>query len=620
MISIYNKAIIKELNPSLLEQLEKLKEEDLKEVQIVSAKKEEDTLTYRMQGRKIYLHSRYQPSYEAEKLIDSCDDIMDGDNIIFFGLGLGYQIREVLKRYPNVKYLIVEPKIEIVYRFLERNELKEFGPGNLFNLCTDLKQMQSFIPDMFAKFPSNCKVVWLKNYSVYFEKEFSEFRTLLPQALRKERDVEIFYAIAQERLVVNEIENMQDILADKDLLDYDFSSLKGKTAILIAAGPSLDEEIENLKTIKEKGMAYIFPVGSAVNTLLAAGIHGDAVFSYDPSIKNQKVLQRIKDENITDIPMIYSPSIGFETLHQYPSPKIFVFDNTNYISNFFLEYKDREKIFLKAGPTISIMGLDALLNMGFDQIILVGQNLGIKGDKAYSSGISYQTSKIEVESQYTETEKDVYGNSIRTSTVYLHMKNGLERVIREAKGNTKIWNATKGGLHIEGTEFRSLEELMKEMPKNSVKKEWLQLRNNRLFDAEYMHSKIEMVELAKGEIEAQLTKLQNYTEELKKNGDLGIYKKLPTLYKKMNFNLKRVEENKYSLLFILPTMIQEYQRFVKKFEYFNAISDKEKQYQTIHREFDDFVKLYKKRMVCMEEKYKKLISVLEKYIEEQKES
>ena len=61
-----------------------------------------------------------------------------------------------------------------------------------------------------------------------------------------------------------------------------------KTYFISSSGPSL-EDIENIRYIKEHGLAYIFSVGSAISVLINNNIYPDAACTYDPTVNNQKV-------------------------------------------------------------------------------------------------------------------------------------------------------------------------------------------------------------------------------------------------------------------------------------------------------------------------------------------
>ncbi|RRD93856.1 DUF115 domain-containing protein [Clostridiales bacterium COT073_COT-073] len=618
MISIYNKAILKELNPALLEKLEELETEGLKKARVLPSKSGEKTLAYEENGKTYFLHSRYQPSYEAEKAADSYADITNEDSVVFYGVGLGYHIKEMLKRVPEIKYYLIEPNLEVLYVFLEHNELKDMELGNLEGITIDFGDLEQKIPHILIKYSQEIKLVLHYSCVKYFEEYFEQFRKLFLGSFRREKDRTIFFALEQLKTVTNEFDNMMTVIESANILNCDLEDIKGKTAIIVAAGPSLDDEIENIREIKKRGMAYILAVGSGVNSLLSQGIHADAVFSYDPSVENQKVLKKIKEENIKDIPLIFGAGIGSESLKDYPGPKICMLNSHNYIIKHYLKSKTKDMPIVGVGATITVSGLDAALKMGFKQVILVGQNLGITEDKSYSSGIEYAPTEIVKESQYTELEKDVHGNTMKTSTAYLMMREGIEEVIEISAKDAKVWNATRKGLAIKGAEFKALAELMKEMEPNSVTGRWLETTAED-YDLEYLAKQKEEMFCYKEEVDKQVQQLDSILEDLKKNSELNLYKKLKPLYTKLNLNLKRLEKNKFSVLFVLPSMIQEYHNLIRRIEYFNSISDKEEQSRSIYKEFKEFRELYKERLKVMEKYFETLNNQLEDYLKEKKE-
>src|SRR5690606_9070724 len=119
----------------------------------------------------------------------------------------------------------------------------------------------------------------------------------------------------QKRWTINSIKNFPIVLKTPNVLqDFDKNVFKDKPAIIVAAGPSLNEEFANLKYIKDNGLAYIFSVGSDINALIEHGIYPDAACTYDPKERNQHVIKIIKDRNIKEIPLILGSSVGYETL------------------------------------------------------------------------------------------------------------------------------------------------------------------------------------------------------------------------------------------------------------------------------------------------------------------
>ncbi len=616
MLSIYNKALIRELNPTLLEELEDLEKKGFERTRMEKARNGQTILVLTEGNREYYLTSRYDPEYEAARLVDSYPDFNNDSSVIFYGVGMGYHIKEALRRYPEIKFFLVEPDREILYRFLQENELKELPFKNLGGIEVDFHRMEQSLSEFCRKFNRKNVVCYLKGYSHFFKKKRQDFQEAYVLGFKKEKDVRFAMRNLGEPIVASAINNTKEILIRNNLFWQDMEQFKGKTAILVAAGPSLDEEIENLRIIKEKKMAGIFAVGSAVNSLLAQDIFPDAVFSYDPTPENQRVLQQIKDRGITEIPLLFGTEIGYQSLEGYPGKAFSIFTDEVRVHNYFFKTQ-KELPKSQVGRTISVLAFDTLVNLGFHRIIFVGQNLGIKGEKTYSSGATYFAEMPSAESdQYSVEAKDVYGNLMRTASVYMLMKDDLEVVIRSAK-DVEVYNSTKGGIQLKGAEFKELEELMKEMKEDSV---FLfqgdEIRED--YDLKHLEDKIKEVAVERDLLERYIANYRSILREIEKEAELGRYNRLQKAYIKLNLSLKRLEENIFSKLFVLSWKNMEYKNLVEKIEHFNEISDPKTQAQTIVAEFGGFLNSYEKAYRMLVGDYQKMEEAMKEYVEERK--
>ncbi|MFG0216190.1 motility associated factor glycosyltransferase family protein, partial [Brevibacillus porteri] len=264
---------------------------------------------------------------------------------------------------------------------------------------------------------------------------------------------------------------------------------RDKPAIIVAAGPSLNDEYENLRKIKEEGLAYIFSVGSAINALISNGIYPDAAFSYDGSVMNAKVFEKIIDSNITDVPLIFGSTIGYETVEKYPGKLIHFFVRHDSIVDLLIKSKSEEQLLTTERlRTISSIAMSVLHQIGCSPIILVGQNFGYRGEDYYASGISYIDSKTTEEQKETASSvKDVYGNMILSSRGHTEMRLEMEEFIASIQPIT-IWNATKGGAHIDGTTFMSLEDLISNKLRGhgAIHKAWVDKLESLDIDETYL--------------------------------------------------------------------------------------------------------------------------------------
>ena len=88
-------------------------------IEILYSKKNEKILKV----NNIYINSKYDASLEAKRFIDGYSHVLEDNVIHIIGLGLGYHVKEILKRIKNKKIKIYILNKE-VYNFI-KNEVKE---------------------------------------------------------------------------------------------------------------------------------------------------------------------------------------------------------------------------------------------------------------------------------------------------------------------------------------------------------------------------------------------------------------------------------------------------------------------------------------------------------------
>ena len=96
-------------------------------------------------------------------------------------------------------------------------------------------------------------------------------------------------------------------------------------------------------------------------------------------------------EKITDIPLIFSSSVGFEVLQNYPGTSLLhMITSQDTISSYLLKLDNNTQLDgVKDAPSIAVVTIQLLYKLGFNPIILVGQNLAYADNKHYAEGISY---------------------------------------------------------------------------------------------------------------------------------------------------------------------------------------------------------------------------------------
>ena len=551
MILIDNINILRLSYPDIWDQIKQFEDKENRILtEIEETRNGDKTLAITKDDRKVYLHSKYNPIREAETIVESFDDIDENTNVIFYGTGLGYHIQRILEKYKDIKCYIYEPIPELLYTFLSNVNLKELKPNRIMGIST------SFADNSIDKFVDRNRekitIVELPSHKQNFIDENKAFNETMSNAIKDKRNSLAANYKFQKRWIINSVKNLKEVLTTPNIIIEKKGDFKGKTAILVAAGPSLNDEIENLRYIKENGLAYMFSVGSAINTLIHNDIYPDAACTYDPMVFNQNVFKVTKEKGISDIPMIFGSSVGYETLENYPGRKYHMITSQDTVADYFLKnMNDKDISIVQDAPTIAVVTLQLLYTLGFSNIILVGQNLAYRGKERHSEGVSYSRKVSDKEIENGIWVKDVYGNEILTNEGYNSMRQQIELYIKLLP-NINVINTTKGGAHIEGAGFKELKEVMDTILNEKIVEEnWLD-GNKTAYDIEHLKSQFRKMDKSYDnalKINKEYISILNKILKAIENRN---YSQAENLYVKLDKQLRKLENNDFYKTFILP--------------------------------------------------------------------
>jgi hypothetical protein len=416
------------------------------------------TLRYEKDQQSVYLHDTRHPLQEAKNLIGQFAHGSDHQHVLFYGVGLGYHIDEFVQKYPS----IYEPDGNIFHFLLTQRSIRNWNQRLLRNIYLERSPAECpfHLKNFIDKSSGKVLVVALPSYKQIFKERAANFSNTLEKMIsRKKINLHISRGF-QRNWTENCIENFPHTLSTPNVLRLKDNPFQERPAILVAAGPSLDDELEVLKVIKNKGLAYIFSVGSAINTLVENDIYPDAAFTYDPSPHNVNVFQKIIDRNITTIPLIFGTSVDLQTIKQYPGPKLHMITSQDSLSRYLLRQKENQgPDFVNDASSIAVVALQVLFRMGCSLIMLVGQNCAYRDNKHYASGIDYAKSLTERELSELVMVEGVHGNPVATSPSMNLMREEIQTYIKMFP-QREVINTTKEGAQIAGAPFEDLQALL----------------------------------------------------------------------------------------------------------------------------------------------------------------
>lgn len=554
-------------------------------VEIESTRKGNSTLKVTANGTDTYIHSKYDPVLEAGRIADSLEIKPEDQNFLFFGIGLGYIIDIIKSRRPDATYSIYEPNPLVFLRFLYSRRLSDAFIDSLNNLYiegfVEDKQLALFV--FYQHLGYRIKTVVLPSYESINAEEYSEFCSRLKASISDKRYRVGTKYMLQKKWLLNTMDNFFYTARTVNIVNMSEKVFKGKPAILVASGPSLDEEIENLKRIKDEGLAYIFTAGSALFKLAKHGILPDAACALDGSSINYDIYKVLFENPENKVPLIFADMLYKEVVSSYNAKMFNVILEDDSLALHYLKNTDNSELkTVKVGPSIAIITLQILHQLQCDPIILVGQNLALKNEYYYAPGIDFHKNR-EAKEKIAEKDKanmlqieDVYGNTIYTLKDLDMMRRNMEIIINY-KGIDNIINTTKGGARIEGTTFTELSELMENRLNTPVADpSWFETEAEG-YDIEYMREQHRHMLEDLEEIDVTIQKIEEHIEEIEKAVSKNSEKKLNNLLLKFAKVSRRLTRNNFFRTFIYPMNNLQFDLFLKSLE-------------AIARESDIFVK------------------------------
>lgn len=399
--------------------------------------------SYKTEELNVPLNSLYSPTKEAERFIKR---IKDNRNMfcIFIGLGNGELLEQIIKSdfiNRNIHCLFVEPFPEVPLKQRHRDIFSN-------NDKLSYVHFKDFSPLLFSKYlskfigiPTNIQV-----HPNYSKTNDSQLKACL-QILREGIFTKVIMDNTEKRFSVDWIlEPLLNIpysraaINIKDLKD----KYKGEKAILAASGPSLKENLNLLKEVKD--FIYIFSVGSALRALLKDDIEPDFVTSVDASDVN--FLTHFEGVELSST-LIYETMSNSNIQKEHKGPLVVARSSGDYISN---EIPDLYT-FPYQSPSVAIFTLQVIEYLGFSEIYLIGQDLALLNGEYYAEGIKRHDGMLNVETElWVENNEGEKVGTTRPLKIFL---DSMESVIQNISNDCTIFNLSAKGAKIKGTRFIS---------------------------------------------------------------------------------------------------------------------------------------------------------------------
>lgn len=440
-LSLYNE-LINQKNPD--------KQDVDEQVETLEAK-DGNSFVVLTKDSKIYrLNSNYSPIQQAKKWAEQYT-LNDMYQVVsMFGFGNGMCAREILHRLKETDMLLIyEPSLKVFMHVLQNYDLADIlSAENVSLTIQGLNDMEFHNVIQHAVFWINLHSQVLCQHPNYID-IYQESYLYFLKELKAHNERTIVNRNTVGFLGTNEsyntIHNIKYLSQSNTVMELYDKIPKNVPAIIVAAGPSLDKNVDLLK--QAKGKSVIICTDRALNVLLNHNIMPDFVITLDP-IKPLKYFTEREDINI---PLIYRIEANSEILDFHKGRK-FIFHSEKYVKTLF-EKLNKSIIDLNPGGSVATAAFSVCISLGFEHVILIGQDLAYGSNNVLHAG---EEDCVE-DNDDTILVPGVNGDMVKTRYDWISFINWFQDAIACYK-DVDVIDATEGGAKLEGSRIMTFQE------------------------------------------------------------------------------------------------------------------------------------------------------------------
>ena len=327
-----------------------------------------------------YLHHKENPLGEAKEIFARTENTPVSIHIIY-GMGLGYLFQTVSVGSAGT-VILYEPDLNILKIAFSLVDFScDIQKENVF-IASDIDKAGEYI---YKK--SNTKnspyLLITNSYRELCGAGFGEFveklhRMIGSYILDLKYTKQKFYP-----LLLYLAENLPELVQEPPLESIK-DIYKGRTAVVVSAGPTLDRDIEIIKQNRNKFVLFV--VGTAMKTLAKHNITPDflcLIESYDSS-------KQIEGLDLSEVNLITEP-YSHPVLRKFKFKNIYSHISANMPINLYwadIIGESAEEYWSKG--TVSYTAINSARILGCSRIIVVGQDLAYLEGQCYSKDSAYK--------------------------------------------------------------------------------------------------------------------------------------------------------------------------------------------------------------------------------------
>lgn len=441
-------------------------------------------------GRSIYAHSRYHPSAEAQTLVNrpppisasadpqqdatpqASDDPEDADDLhnatfVLSGLGLGYHVVELERRYLKPIIIVLEPDLAMIKAaFCICNLTPVLRAQRLFFLTTlDKATIHARLRPLSTSMLLDLRMLALPHTNRCQVEFYRGMRAALRDMIAYMR-TQIISLVRTNRIASRNVAyNLWAFIANPGVESLT-NRAAGYPAILVSAGPSLAKVRDQLPAARDR--AVFIGVQTVLKTLLGCGLPPHFVTTLDYHQISAQFFEGIEDfRNVT---LVADAKVAWQVLDTFRGRMHLL--HHDFVHDL-LGPCTPERGSLPMGSTVAHLSLYLAWHLGCDPIILVGQDLSFSDGLFYPPGTQIERTWYPELERYTTIEmkqwerivrrrgglravEDIHGRTVYADDQLYTYAEQFEADF--AKSRSRVILASEGGRRLAGAEVMTFQD------------------------------------------------------------------------------------------------------------------------------------------------------------------
>lgn len=239
-------------------------------------------------------------------------------------------------------------------------------------------------------------------------------------------------------------ENRPLLASDGDVASL-FGLARGKHALIVASGPTLQTNLATLQAqLQTRRQDYLLiSVDTALAFLLRHGIRPDIVVTIDDAIHGS----RLPADQSAQTTLVYYPTVPTAALLAWQGPRKAAYSRSPMYQALMQEIP---KGTLHSGGSVIHPAVDLAVQMGCQQVILLGTDFAFPGELTHSGWADGALGPTV--SQALSWTLDGHGRRVKTNPNFSAYRTELERYIARHP-EVHFWNSSREGAEIAGCSY-----------------------------------------------------------------------------------------------------------------------------------------------------------------------